>query len=88
MAHRAEGINEDRLDQVYQKRDLKKYKAACCYVDILLAMRDILTTIEREDTEVEKRAHLGEVDPGFGLYGEIREWAIALLNSSIAPVAS
>ena len=78
LIHGAKGINEDRLAAVHQQREAK-HQIACTYEEILPTMRLILSAIDRVEsptgsTEGPQR------EPEYGLYGCIRQWAIATLK--------
>lgn len=78
LMHGAKGINEDRLEAVYQQREAK-HQIACPYGDILPTMAAILTDLSQISSAAE--ASPAWQDPGYGLYEQIRHWAIATLKS-------
>ena len=79
VVHRSEGINEDRLDNIYQQRD-KKFQIACAYQEILPTMQAILTELKRSDPILDSSTD-SQSDITYGPYGQIREWAITTLKN-------
>lgn len=79
LVHGSKGINEDRMAAVYQQRE-NKNQIACRYEEILPTMQSILNTIERVQS-VSGQGNDQSVFSEYGLYGHVREWAIASLKS-------
>lgn len=75
VMHGAKGVSENRLAEVYEQ--IGKREGGCQYQQILPTMQDILNTIALADGETNDLDN----DHEYGLYGCIREWAIATLKS-------
>lgn len=78
LIHGAKGINEDRLEAVYQQREAK-HQIACSYHNILPTMQAILTDLRHIDQSLD--AACAEPVSDYGLYGQVKDWAIATLKS-------
>lgn len=87
IAHNALGINADRIQEVYdQRKDIDT--AACPYDEILLTMQQILHEIDRIDCAEESKTIMQAMPyDDYGLYGAIREWAIATLQTTTSMIA-
>lgn len=91
LIHGANGINKDRLKEVYKDRlkdsehlsanKRKACKAACTDEEILLKMQEICTSLSRINQTIDETAEPLSNPGYYGLYGQIREWAIATLKS-------
>lgn len=81
LIHGAKGINKNRLEEVYAQRDITEAEAqaACPYDEILPTMKQILAELCRlhqADGHV-----VSWCDPGYGLYGQIQDWALVTLKN-------
>ncbi|MEM8642445.1 MAG: hypothetical protein AAGG51_27050 [Cyanobacteria bacterium P01_G01_bin.54] len=90
LIHGAKGINKSRLKEVYEDRfrELKKKsrnerracQLACSDANILPTMQGILHSLNCIGQSTRNKTDLWGDPDYFGLYGEIRDWAIATLT--------
>lgn len=83
LVHSNEGVNESRLEEIYNQRKAK-FQMACAYEKILPTMQTILLEIKHSDltsnAQIESSSD-SQRNVVYGPYGQLREWAIALLKT-------
>ncbi|NEP76370.1 MAG: hypothetical protein F6K29_33455 [Okeania sp. SIO2G5] len=77
IVHSSKGVNRDRLQEVYLKDGAKQ--GACSPDAILPTMVEMMEEVAKVTPSPKKEALLG-VAHSYGVYGQIREWAIATLE--------
>ncbi|NEQ98038.1 MAG: hypothetical protein F6K30_15190 [Cyanothece sp. SIO2G6] len=78
LVHSVKGIDRDRLQEVYEKENGEE-KGACPPDQLLSTMTQILKEVAKVADSPQKESLLRVAD-SYGVYGKLRDWAIAQLN--------